>query len=153
MLKIYNTLSRSVEEFNPISKEEVGIYTCGPTVYNFPHIGNLRTFVFSDILQRVLKFNNFKIKSVQNITDIDDKIIKKAKEENVEIEEVTNKFTDYFFQDIKKLNIEEKNQINSASVNIKSVSQTILTHYRAFNVPPWSPFSPRRIIRKFSVFF
>ena len=105
MLKIYNTLSHQVEEFKPLNPPLVTMYTCGPTVYNFMHIGNLRTFVFSDILFRVLKFNNFQVEAVQNITDIDDKIIKKAKEEGKEIDEITKEYTKYFLEDVKKLNI------------------------------------------------
>ncbi len=105
-MKIYNTLSRSVEEFSPQDKEKVRLYTCGPTVYDNMHIGNLRTFVFSDILIRVLKQNNFKVESVQNITDIDDKIIKRAKEKNKTIKEIAEEFTAYFLQDVSKLNIQ-----------------------------------------------
>ena len=81
-LKLYNFFSRNVEEFKPIAKE-VGLYTCGPTVYDFVHIGNWRTFVFEDVLKRVLKFNGHKVKHVMNITDIEDKIFKKAQEEKV----------------------------------------------------------------------
>jgi cysteinyl-tRNA synthetase len=104
-MKIYNTLSHQVEEFKPLNPPTVTIYTCGPTVYNFMHIGNLRTFVFSDILFRVLKYNDFQVDAVENITDIDDKIIKKAKEEEKTIGEITAEYTKYFLEDIKKLNI------------------------------------------------
>jgi len=85
------------------------MYTCGPTVYNFMHIGNLRTFVFSDILFRALQYNGFKVEAVQNITDIDDKIIKKASEEGKEIGEITSEYTKYFLEDIGKLNINPEN--------------------------------------------
>ncbi len=105
MLKIYNTLSHQVEEFKPQNTPKVTMYTCGPTVYNHMHIGNLRTFVFSDILLRTLKYNNFNVEAVQNITDIDDKIIKKAKDEGKEIGEITREYTKYFLEDVKKLNI------------------------------------------------
>ena len=88
-MKLYNTLSRSVEDFKPIKTGEVGLYSCGPTVYDFPHIGNFRSFVFSDLLERVLVFNDYTVRSVQNITDIDDKIIKRAKSESVSIEEIS----------------------------------------------------------------
>ncbi len=74
-MKIYNTLTRKVEEFEPINSPNVGMYACGPTVYDYMHIGNLRTFVLSDSLQRALEASNYKVKSVENITDIDDKII------------------------------------------------------------------------------
>lgn len=106
-MKLYNTLSHTVEQFEPMNGNEVTMYTCGPTVYNFMHIGNLRTFVFSDILQRTLKFNNYKVKSAQNITDIDDKIINKAAEKNKTIEAIGSEYTKYFLEDVKKLNIEE----------------------------------------------
>ena len=69
-LKIYNTLSRSKEVFVPVRPGRVGIYTCGPTVYNYAHIGNLRTYIFMDILRRVFAFNGYKVKSVMNITDV-----------------------------------------------------------------------------------
>src|SRR3989338_10015722 len=109
MLRIYNTLSHSVEEFEPIGSPQVYMYTCGPTVYDYMHIGNLRTFVFSDILFMVLKYNGYNVEAVQNITDIDDKIIKRAKEKNTTIQNITREYTRYFLQDIQKLNIDPKN--------------------------------------------
>ncbi len=104
-LKLYNYLTRKVEEFKPINPPNVGLYTCGPTVYNFVHIGNWRTFVFEDILRRALVFNDYKVKHVMNITDIDDKIINKAKEEKIPINELTKEYTDAFFADLGRLNI------------------------------------------------
>ncbi|OGH05220.1 MAG: cysteine--tRNA ligase [Candidatus Levybacteria bacterium RBG_16_35_11] len=105
MLRIYNTLTRKIEKFQPINPPDVKMYTCGPTVYDYMHIGNLRTFVLSDTLQRVLEYNGFNVKAVENITDIDDKIINKAKDENNTIEEIADKFTKIFLEDVKKLNI------------------------------------------------
>src|SRR3989344_462931 len=113
MLKLYNFLTRQVEEFKPFDKlrangrfsYEVGLYTCGPTVYDYVHIGNWRTFVFEDILKRVLKFNDYKVKHVMNVTDIDDKIIKRANAEKVEFREITNRYEKAFFEDLEKLNI------------------------------------------------
>ncbi|MBI2465390.1 cysteine--tRNA ligase [Candidatus Shapirobacteria bacterium] len=105
MLKLYNTLTRQVEDFKSIHPHKVGMYSCGPTVYDYMHIGNLRTFVLSDILFRVLKFNGYDVKSVQNITDIDDKIVKKALETNETIEGVSKKFTQVFLKDVNRLNI------------------------------------------------
>jgi len=113
-MKIYNSLSRKIEEFVPINPPHVGVYTCGPTVYDYQHIGNLRTMIFSDILVRTLSANGFEVKSVRNITDIDDKIIKKAKERNQSLEEFTKEYTNIFFEDILSLNIE------SVSVNCKA---------------------------------
>ncbi|MCL4353311.1 cysteine--tRNA ligase [Patescibacteria group bacterium] len=109
MLKLYNTLSKQLEEFKPQKPSRVTMYTCGPTVYDHMHIGNLRTFVFSDILLRVLKYNGYKVEAAENITDIDDKIIKRAKEKNTTIDKVSKEYTKYFLSDITKLNIEVKN--------------------------------------------
>ncbi|RJQ36266.1 cysteine--tRNA ligase [Candidatus Microgenomates bacterium] len=106
MLYIYNTLTHKLEDFIPINNSSVGMYTCGPTVYNYMHIGNLRTFVLSDILKRVLEYDDYKVKAVENITDIDDKIIKKAKEENATISDVSKKYTQAFLKDTALLNIE-----------------------------------------------
>ncbi len=108
MIKLYNTLSRKEEEFEPQEKKKVTFYTCGPTVYDYMHIGNLRTFVFSDILQRTLRQNGYEVLFVQNITDIDDKIIKRAKEKEIAISQVANQYTKYFFEDIEKLNIKRE---------------------------------------------
>ena len=81
MIKLYNTLSRKKQPFKPLNNKAVKIYACGPTVYDFAHIGNLRTYIFEDILRRTLEYNGYKIKQVMNITDVEDKIIKKAKAE------------------------------------------------------------------------
>lgn len=105
MFKIYNTLTHQAEEFKPQNKEKVSMYICGPTVYDHMHIGNLRTFVFSDVLSRTLQYNGFKVETAENITDIDDKIIKRAKEQNKTITEISEEFTKYFLEDVKKLNI------------------------------------------------
>lgn len=105
MLRLFNTLSRKIEDFNPINPEKVTLYTCGPTVYNYQHIGNFRTMIFADILTRVLKANNYEVTSVRNITDIDDKIIKGAKEKNLPISEFSKEYTEIFFKDLEKLNI------------------------------------------------
>jgi len=111
MLKIYNTLSKKKEVFEPIKKGSVSLYTCGPTVYWFAHIGNLRSFIFSDVLKRVLMYNNYKVKHVINFTDIDDKTIKGAIKEygknagNKELNKYTEKYIKLFKEDIAKLNI------------------------------------------------
>ena len=107
-MKIYNTLSHTVEEFVPANGKKVTMYTCGPTVYDHMHIGNLRTFVFSDLLLKTLKFNGFEVEAVENITDIDDKIIQRAKEKNTTIEEIAKDFTKFFLADLEKLNISSK---------------------------------------------
>ncbi len=105
-MKIYNTLSKQIEEIIPQNPPQVTMYTCGPTVYDHMHIGNLRTFLFSDIMQRTLKYNGFEVKNAENITDIDDKIIKRAKEKGTTIGQISQEYTRYFFEDIQKLNVE-----------------------------------------------
>ena len=92
MLKLYNTLTRKKEVFKPIKKGEVGMYTCGPTVYNYAHIGNFRTCILYDLIKRILLFNDFKVKHVMNITDVDDKTIKGSKKEGLSLKDFTNKY-------------------------------------------------------------
>jgi len=114
-IKLFNTLGRKKEEFKPIKAGFVGIYTCGPTVYNYAHIGNLRTYVFEDILKRVFLFNDFKVKHVMNITDVghltsdadegEDKLEIGAKREGKKPEEIAQFYTQAFKSDIKHLNI------------------------------------------------
>jgi cysteinyl-tRNA synthetase len=128
MLKLYNTLSREVEEFKPISKDSVGLYTCGPTVYNHVHIGNLRTFVFEDILKRVLKYNGYKINHVMNITDVghltddadqgEDKMEKGAKREGKSAWDIAQQYTDAFLEDVRDLNILQPNTWSKATDHI-----------------------------------
>lgn len=126
-MKIYNTLSRSIAEFKPINPPKVGIYSCGPTVYEYPHIGNLRTFVFSDLFERTLSFNGYNVKSVQNITDIDDKIINKAKEEKVSIKQISEKYEKFYFEDINKINIKKKDVVPHATEYIEKMQKYIET--------------------------
>ena len=127
-LKLYNTLSRKKEEFKPIKKGEVGLYTCGPTVYNYAHIGNLRTYIFEDILRRVLEYNGYKVKHVMNITDVghltgdqdmgEDKLEKGAKREGKSAWEIADFYTEAFKKDIARLNILEPNTWCKATDNI-----------------------------------
>ena len=109
MLKLYNTLTKKVEEFIPIDPNEVKIYMCGPTVYDYFHIGNARSFVMADIVRRYLEYKGYKVKFVMNLTDVDDKIIKKANEEKRKPSEVTNDYINAFFDDITKLKIKKAN--------------------------------------------
>ncbi len=101
-MQIHNTLNRKKEK---LEGKDLKIYTCGPTVYNFAHIGNLRTYVFEDLLKRTLLFLGFSVKHVMNITDIDDKTIKNAIEQKLSLKEYTDPFTEAFFEDLKSLNI------------------------------------------------
>lgn len=105
MLHLFNTLTRQIEEFKPLNARRVGLYTCGPTVYNFAHLGNLRTYIFEDILKRVLLYQGLKVKQVMNLTDVDDKTIKASREAKQSLKSLTDKFTKLFKQDIKELNI------------------------------------------------
>jgi cysteinyl-tRNA synthetase len=105
-LRFYNTLSRRLENFEPIESGHVRMYTCGPTVYDFSHIGNLRTFLFEDVLRRTLKFFGYDVTQVMNLTDIDDKTIREATAAGLGIREYTDRFIEAFFSDLDTLHIE-----------------------------------------------
>ncbi len=111
-MKIYNTLTRQKEEFVPIKENEVGIYVCGPTVYNFIHVGNARPMVVFDTLRRYFLYKGYEVKYVSNFTDIDDKIINKAKDEGVEFTEITKKYINAYLENSKELNFLEDNTIH-----------------------------------------
>ncbi len=105
-LKLYNTASRQKETLVPLVDRHIQMYTCGPTVYNFAHIGNFRTYVFEDLLRRAIKFFGFSITQVMNLTDVDDKTIRGAIANGVTLDEYTQPYKDAFFEDLKALNIE-----------------------------------------------
>ncbi len=109
-LKLFNTLSRSVQDFAPLAPPKVGMYCCGPTVYDFAHIGNWRTFVFADLVRRCLEFKNFQVTHVMNITDVEDKIIKGVRETKTTLKDFTGKYEAAFFEDLKTLNCREPHQ-------------------------------------------
>ena len=127
-LKLYNTLTKKKEDFVPLKGNEVRIYSCGPTVYSYAHIGNFRTYVFVDNLRRVLKYNGYTLKHVMNITDVghlesdadegEDKMEKAAKKENKSPYEIAKFYTDAFFKDMDKLNIERPEIIAKATDHI-----------------------------------
>ena len=125
MIKFYNTLTRKKEVFKPLKDKSVGIYTCGPTVYDFAHIGNLRAYVFADILRKTLKANDFEIKEVMNITDVDDKTIKKSQEEKESLKEFTKKYEEAFIENFKEMNIEKPEVMPRATDNIKEMVSII----------------------------
>ena len=104
-MKIYNTLTRKKEEFLPIKEVEVSIYVCGPTVYNYFHIGNARPFVVFDTLRKYLEYRGYKVKFVQNFTDVDDKIINRAREEGITAAEVSEKYIEEYYKDAAALNV------------------------------------------------
>lgn len=111
MIKIYNTLKGELEIFKPLKEGEVSMYVCGPTVYNYIHIGNARPAIFFDTVRRYFEFRGYKVKYVQNFTDVDDKMIKKANEEGVTLQEVAKKYIDAYFEDTAKVNLKEEGMI------------------------------------------
>jgi cysteinyl-tRNA synthetase len=125
MLKLYNTLTRKKEPFKELKKGIVTIYSCGPTVYNFAHIGNWRSFIFADILRRYLKYKGYKVKHVMNITDVDDKTIRDSKKKNLSLKKFTENYTKYFFDDMNSLNIEKFEYYPRATENIDEMVKLI----------------------------
>ncbi len=130
-MKLYNTLTRQKEEFVPLNPGKVAMYSCGPTVYNYAHIGNLRTYVFMDILRRVLKYNDFKLMHTMNITDVghlvsdedegEDKMIKGAREQKKTPWEIAAHYTDIFMKDIAALNIDKPEIVPKATDHIQEM--------------------------------
>jgi cysteinyl-tRNA synthetase len=106
MLKLHNTLSGAEEEFHPLEEGVVRFYTCGPTVYDYAHIGNFRTFVFQDLLRKYLRYRNYRVIHVMNITDVDDKTIHNARAQGMTLKDYTAKYTEAFLEDSKTLHIE-----------------------------------------------
>jgi cysteinyl-tRNA synthetase len=125
MLKLYNTLTRKKENFKEIEKGKVGFYSCGPTVYNYCHIGNLRFFLIADLLKRILIFDGFKVKHVMNITDVDDKTIKGAIKEKTNLKKFTEKYEKIFLNDIQELNIVKPDVMPRATEHIKEIVSLI----------------------------
>jgi len=124
-LKIYNTLTRRKEEFIPLKGGEVGMYVCGPTVYNYIHIGNARPFIIFEVVRRFLKFKGYKVKYIQNLTDIDDKMINKAKELKITVSELAEKFIQEYFIDADLLNIEKADIHPRATEHIKEIIELV----------------------------
>jgi cysteinyl-tRNA synthetase len=122
-LKLFNTLSRSVQEFVPIDpeKKKIGMYCCGPTVYDYAHIGNWRTFVFADLVRRAFEFQGYDVKHVLNITDVEDKIIKRVRENKTTLREFTGKFETAFLEDLKALGCREPHQTPRATEHIAEI--------------------------------
>lgn len=134
-LKLYNTLSRNVEKFIPIEEKRVKMYTCGPTVYNYAHIGNLRTYIFEDVLKRTLKYNGYEVDHVMNITDVghlqsdgdtgEDKMEMGAKRENKSVLDIARFYEGKFLKDLKSLNIQVANHIPRATDHVKEMIELI----------------------------
>lgn len=126
-MKLYNILTNKKEFFKPLKNRKVNMYTCGPTVYWYAHLGNFRTYIFEDILRRALKYSGYKVKQVMNITDVEDKIINKAKSENKNIFQITKPYTKIFLKDIKKLNIQKAEKYPKATEHIKEMLKIVST--------------------------
>ncbi len=120
-MKIFNTLTREKDEFKPITDGEVKIYACGPTVYNYIHIGNARPLCVFDVLRRYFEWRGYKVNFVQNFTDIDDKLIKKANEEGITVPQVAERFIEEFWKDAKGLNVREATVHPRATENIEQI--------------------------------
>jgi len=115
MLKLHNTLTGSLEEFVPLNPPKVGMYVCGPTVYDVAHIGNFRTFIFADLLRRYLKFRGYDLHHVMNITDVEDKIIARSIAENLSLREFTDRYVDFFWEDFDALGAERPEEVLRAT--------------------------------------
>lgn len=124
-MKIFNTMSRTKEEFVPVDENEVKIYACGPTVYNFIHIGNARPLCVFDVLRRYMEYRGYNVKFVQNFTDVDDKIIKRANEEGITFEAVSEKYIKEFWTDAHGLNFKDATVHPKATENIDEIIEII----------------------------
>jgi cysteinyl-tRNA synthetase len=124
---IHNTLSGEKEEFKPISKNKLSMYSCGPTVYDTAHIGNFRTFITNDLVKRIFKYNGYEVDHVMNITDIDDKTIKRSIAEDTKLEKLTRHYENLFLADIHSLNIVTPNKVLRATDYIKEMVDIIST--------------------------
>ena len=126
-MKLYNTMSMKKEEFVPLEPGRVKMYACGPTVYNFFHIGNARPFIMFDVLRRYLEYKGYDVTFVQNFTDIEDRIISQANEEGVSCEEITSKYIDEYWKDALGLGIKEATVHPKATENVKEIIEMIST--------------------------
>ena len=128
-MKLYNTLTRRVEDFKPLNPPHVGMYVCGPTVYDYTHIGHLRKYVGDDILRRVLEANNYEVKHVMNITDVghlvsdedlgEDKMERGARESGRTVWEVAKFYEDYFWKSVRQVNVERPSVVCTATAHLK----------------------------------
>ncbi|MFN8939000.1 MAG: cysteine--tRNA ligase [Acidobacteriota bacterium] len=126
-LRLYNTLTLKVEPFSPANGNTVRMYSCGPTVYNYAHIGNLRTFTFNDTLRRWLRYRGFLLEHVMNITDVEDKIIRKSMELGVPMEQYTRKYEQFFLEDMATMRLEKPEHIVRATEHIQEMVDLIST--------------------------
>ena len=124
-IRFFSTMEGKKIDFLPENSDEVKIYSCGPTVYNFAHLGNFRSYVFTDVLRRFLKFSGYKVNHCMNITDVDDKTIRTAAEEGLSLSAFTEKYTNEFFIDLQKLNIEKVEHYPRATHSIDAMTDLL----------------------------
>ncbi|MDD3726394.1 MAG: cysteine--tRNA ligase [Candidatus Ratteibacteria bacterium] len=124
-MRFYNTLTKKKEEFRPIKEGVVGLYTCGPTVYDLAHIGNFRAYVFEDLLHRYLEYRRFKVIRVMNITDVDDKTIRGSQKEGVSLREFTDRYISAFLEDMEKLRLKKPDYLPRATEHIQEMVSLI----------------------------
>ncbi len=124
-MRIYNTLTRKKDEFKEIDRGSVRMYTCGPTVYDYAHIGNFRAYICADLLKRYLKYKGYRVTQVMNITDVDDKTIRNSQEQGVSLSEYTERYTKAFMEDIKKLNLDLPEHFPRATQHIREMVRII----------------------------
>jgi cysteinyl-tRNA synthetase len=126
-IRFFNTLTRRKENFTPMEPDKVRMYTCGPTVYDYAHIGNYRAFLFEDLLKRWLEYRGFKVTHVMNVTDVDDKTIKGSQKQQISLEKYTAHYTNAFFEDIKALNIKPADYYPKATDHIPEMIALVKT--------------------------
>lgn len=136
-MKLYNTKSRNLEEFKPLSSREVKVYSCGPTVYNYAHIWNLRAYVFEDIVVRTLRFLGYNVIYTMNLTDIDDKTIRDSQKAWEKLKDFTEKYSKIFLEDISKLNILKPDNVVPISTLIPEMVRMINTMLKRWNAYLW----------------
>ncbi|RME03436.1 MAG: cysteine--tRNA ligase [Planctomycetota bacterium] len=124
---LYNTLSRKKETFLPLKENQVSMYHCGPTVYDRPHIGNYRAFLFPDLLRRFFEYKGYQVKQVMNLTDVDDKIIQRTHEENTTLQELTQRYIQAFFEELKLLNVQPAHHYPKATEHIPQMVRLVET--------------------------
>ena len=124
-MNVYNSISRQLEELKPLENNTIRLYTCGPTVYNYAHIGNFRAYMFEDILRRTIQFNGMNIRQVMNLTDVDDKTIRGSRAAGIPLCDYTKKYKDAFFEDLKKLNIQSAEVYPAATDHIPEMISLI----------------------------
>jgi cysteinyl-tRNA synthetase len=147
-IRFLNTAGRKVKRFEPLESGHARIYTCGPTVYNFPHIGNYRTFLFEDVLRRTLKAFGYRVTQVMNLTDIDDKTINGAAAEGISLREFTDRYVAAFFEDIDTLGVERAEHYPRATEWIPQMVELVqrLTKRGHTYVQDGSTYFPHRVV-------